>query len=161
MQQESETLTVRGHHATLVALNRTLADLLEGRSEVMLDVRVIEVDRTKTLNIGVQLPQTGTVFNLPSEVNTVLNGNQSLVQQIVSSGLASSGDTAAIAAILIASGQVSSSVLTQPFATFGGGLTESGLSVGGLHGESRVEFDGHTRPRPGPTAARRQGRRDD
>jgi general secretion pathway protein D len=130
VQQDSETLTVRGHHATLVALNRTLADLLEGRSEVMLDVRVIEVDRTKTLNIGVQLPQTGTVFNLPSEVNSVLNGNQSLVQQIVSSGLASAGDTAAIAAILIASGQVSSSILTQPFATFGGGLTESGLSVG-------------------------------
>jgi general secretion pathway protein D len=130
VQQNSETLTVRAPHATLAALNGTLADLLDGRSEVMLDVRVIEVDRTRMLNIGVQLPQTATLFNLPSEVNTVINGNQSLVQQIISSGLASAGDTAAIAAILIASGQVSSSILTQPFATFGGGLTESGLSVG-------------------------------
>jgi general secretion pathway protein D len=131
VQQDSETLTVRGLHGTLVALNQTLTDLLEGRSEVMLDVRVMLVDRTKMLNIGVQVPQTATLFNLPSEVNTVLNENQSLVQQIISSGLASSGDIAAIAAILIASGQVSSSVLTQPFATFGGGLTETGLSVGG------------------------------
>ena len=123
----------------------------------LLDVRVIEVGRTRMMNIGVQMPQTATLFNLPSELNTVLNGNQSLVQQIISSGLASAGDTAAIAAILIASGQVSSSILTQPFATFGGGLTESGLSVGGPTGESIVEFDGHALPRPGPTEARGQG----
>jgi general secretion pathway protein D len=131
LQQNSETLTVRAPHATLVALNQTFADLLEGRSEVMLDVRVMEVSRTKMLTVGLQAPQTGTVFNLPSEVNAALQGNQSLVQQIISSGLASAGDTAAIAGILVASGQVSSSVLTQPFAVFGGGLTESGLSVGG------------------------------
>ncbi len=130
VQQNSGTLTVRAPHATLAALNGTLGDLLDGRSEVLLDVRVIEVARTRMLNIGVQLPQSATVFNLPSEVNSVISGNQSLVQQIISSGLASAGDTAAIAAILIASGQVSSSILTQPFATFGGGLTESGLSVG-------------------------------
>jgi general secretion pathway protein D len=130
VQQASETLTVRGPHATLVALNRTLADLLQGRSEVMLDVRVIEVERTKMLNTGLQLPQTSSLFNIPSEVSSVLSGNASLVQQIIASGLASAGDTAAIAAILIASGQVSSSVLTQPFATFGGGLTETGVTVG-------------------------------
>ena len=38
---------------------------------------------------------------------------------------------AAIAAVLIASGQVSSSVLTQAFATFGGGLTLTGLTLPG------------------------------
>ena len=56
--------------------------------------------------IGVQLPQTTTVFNVPSELNSVISGNSSLVQQIISSGLASAGDYAAIAAILIASGEV-------------------------------------------------------
>ena len=70
VQQNSGTLTVRAPHATLAALNGTLGDLLDGRSEVLLDVRVIEVARTRMLNIGVQLPQSATVFNLPSEVNT-------------------------------------------------------------------------------------------
>ena len=49
------------------------------------------------------------------------------MQQIISSGLANAGDLTAIAAILIASGEVSSSILSQPFATFGNGLTLTGL----------------------------------
>lgn len=134
VQADAGTLTVRAPHSTLVALNQTLEDLLEGRSEVMLDVRLLEVDRTRTMDLGLQTPQTASVFNLPSEVNGLINGNQSLVQQIISSGLASSGDTAAIAAILIASGQVSSSLLSQPFAVFGGGLTQSAITVGAVQG---------------------------
>ena len=71
---------------------------------------------------------------MPSELNGVISGNSSLVQQIISSGLASAGDFAAIAAILIASGEVTSSVLSQPFATFGNGLTLTGLATGGITG---------------------------
>jgi hypothetical protein len=56
------------------------------------------------------------------------------VQQIISSGLASAGDYAAIAAILIASGEVTSSILSQPFATFGNGLTLTGLTSNGIKG---------------------------
>ena len=61
-----------------------------------------------------QLPQTTSVFNVPSEVNSVISSNSSLVQQIIQSGLASAGDYAAIAAILIASGEVTSSILSSP-----------------------------------------------
>jgi general secretion pathway protein D len=67
-------------------------------------------------------------------LNSVLQGNESLVQQIISSGLASAGDYAAIAAILIASGQVSSTILSQPFATFGNGLSLTGLAPGSVTG---------------------------
>jgi hypothetical protein len=63
-----------------------------------------------------------------------LQNNQSLVQQIISSGLASAGDYAAIAAILIASGQIGSTILSQPFATFGNGLTLTGLAPGSVSG---------------------------
>ncbi|HVT96550.1 MAG TPA: hypothetical protein VHE33_03530, partial [Acidobacteriaceae bacterium] len=52
-------------------------------------------------------------------------------QQIVSSGLAAPGDWEAILAILIASGQLSNSVLTQPFGVFGGGLTMTGVAYQG------------------------------
>jgi general secretion pathway protein D len=128
------TLTVRGPVGNLMALNQTLADLLDGKSEVMLDVKIYMIDDTKTRLMGVQLPQTTTVFNVPTELNSVISGNSSLVQQIISSGLASAGDYTAIAAILIASGEVSSSILSQPFATFGNGLTLTGLAPGGVNG---------------------------
>ena len=128
------TLTVRAPADTLAALNRTFVDLLDGKSEVLLDVKIYEVENTKTTLVGVQLPQTTTVFNVDSQVSSVISGNSSLVQQIISSGLASAGDLTAIAAILIASGEVSSSILSTPFATFGNGLTLTGLSAGGLTG---------------------------
>ncbi len=108
--------------------------MLDGKSEVLLDVKIYEVENTRTRLYGVQLPQSTTVFNVPSELNSVISSNQSLVQQIIASGLASAGDYAAIAAILIASGEVTSSILSTPFATFGNGLTLTGLSAGGITG---------------------------
>jgi Flp pilus assembly secretin CpaC len=134
VQPDRGTLTVRATADNLAALNRTLADLLDGKSEVLLDVKIYEVENTRTQLVGVQLPQTTTVFNVPTELNSVISSNSSLVQQIISSGLASAGDFTAIAAILIASGEVSSSILSTPFATFGNGLTLTGLSAGGVTG---------------------------
>jgi Flp pilus assembly secretin CpaC len=124
------TLSVRGPETQLALFNRTLHGLMDGRSQVLLDVRIYEIERTRTTNIGVQTPQQFNAFNLNSQIQQVLNGNQSLIQQIVSSGLANPNDLEAIVAILIASGQVSNSILTQPFAVFGGGLTATGLTLG-------------------------------
>jgi general secretion pathway protein D len=134
VQPDRGTMTVRATADNLAALNRTFADLLDGKSEVLLDVKIYEVENTRTQLVGVQLPQTTTVFNVPSELNSVISGNSSLVQQIISSGLANAGDFAAIAAILIASGEVTSSILSSPFATFGNGLTLTGLAAGGVTG---------------------------
>jgi general secretion pathway protein D len=134
VKPDSGTLTVRAPVANLVALNKTLADLLDGKSEVLLDVKIYQVENSRTRLYGVQPPQTTTVFNVPTELNSVISQNSSLVQQIISSGLASAGDYAAIAAILIASGEVSSSILNQPFATFGNGKTLTGLTSNGITG---------------------------
>jgi len=130
----NSTLTVRAPAVKLAALNATLSEMLDGRSEVALDVRLFDIAKTRTVNVGLQLPQQTSVFNIPTELNSVLSSNSSLVQQIISSGLASAGDYAAIAAILIASGQVSNSVLNQPFATFGNGLTYTGIAPGSVTG---------------------------
>jgi Flp pilus assembly secretin CpaC len=86
-----------------------------------------EIDRSKAVNLGVILPNQTTLFNVYSEARNVLNSNASLVQEIVSSGLAAPGDWEAILAILIASGQISNSILTQPFGVFGGGLSLTGV----------------------------------
>lgn len=134
VQPSSGRLTVRGPAERLTVLNRTIDALLDGRSEVLLDVKIYELNRTRTLNVGVQPPQQFTAFNLNTELQSVLNGNQDLINQIVSSGLASANDIAAIAAILLASGQISNSILSQPFAIFGGGLTATGLTLGTMTG---------------------------
>ncbi len=127
---EHSTMTVRAPPARLAALNATLSELLKGRSEVQLEVRIYEVNKTNSRNIGIQLPQQTTIFNVPTELNKLISQNQSLVDQIISSGLASPGDYLAIAAILIASGQVSGTILSQPLALFGGGLSLTGLTIG-------------------------------
>ncbi len=46
-QPELGTLTVRAPAANLRALNETLADLLDGKSEVLLDVKIYEVANTR------------------------------------------------------------------------------------------------------------------
>lgn len=127
----SGTITVRAPAGEVRALNETLAGLMEGRSEVQLDVRMFEVDRTKAVNLGLILPNQTTLFNVYSEARSLLNSNSSLVQEIISSGLAAPGDWEAILALLIASGQISSSIFSQPFGVFGGGLTMTGIAYQG------------------------------
>jgi general secretion pathway protein D len=129
------TLTIRAPQSELAAFNGTLSEMLDGKSEVQVDVRLYDIAKTRSLNVGVQLPQQTTVFNIPSELNSVISQNSSLVQQIISSGLASPGDIGAIALALLASGQLSgSSILSQPFAYFGGGQTLTGIVPGTVTG---------------------------
>ena len=129
IQAEAHTLTIRAPQDRLAALNHTLVDLLDGRSQVLLNLRLFEVARTRMANVGVQLPQTTTIFNVPTEVNQIIQANQSAVQQIIAAGLAPAGDDIAIVAVLIATGVVTGTVFNQPFALFGGGITQSGLTL--------------------------------
>ena len=124
------TITVRAPEKTLAAFNATIQDLIAGHNQVMLDVRLIQLAHTSGRDTGIQTPQTLTAFNVYAEEQSILNANQALVQEIISSGLAAPGDTLAILGILLASGQVSSSLFSNGVALFGGGLTLSGFSPG-------------------------------
>jgi general secretion pathway protein D len=128
--QAERTITLRAPVTTLDAFNRTMRSLLDGQSQVLLDVKMIQVAHTANRNTGAQFPQTITAFNVFAEEQSLLSQNASLVQQIISSGLASANDPLAILGILIASGQVSSSLFANGFALFGGGLTQSALTTG-------------------------------
>jgi len=130
LSQSQHSLTLRAPASTLDAFNATMRSLIEGRSQVLVDVRMIQVAHTSTRNTGTQLPQSISAFNVFAEEQSLLSQNASLVQEIISSGLAASNDPLAILGILIASGQVSSPLLTSGFALFGGGLTESALAPG-------------------------------
>ena len=126
------TITLRAPALTLSAFNTTIRDLVDGHNQVLLEVDLIQLAHTSDRNTGIQPPQSISAFNVYAEEQSILNSNQSLVQQIISSGLAAPGDTLAIIGILIASGQVSSSLLTSGIALFGGGITQSALSPGTL-----------------------------
>lgn len=124
-------ITIRAPRKTIDAFNSTMRVLLDGRNQVILDVRMIQLAHTNERNTGAQLQQQMSVFNVYAEARNILNSNQDLVQQIVASGLASPGDYLAIIAILLASGQVSDPLLSNGFATFGGGgLSTFGFSPG-------------------------------
>lgn len=128
---EAGTLTLRGTPQSLEAFNANIHDLMAGESQIVVDVRVIQVAHTSERNTGVQPPQSISAFNVYSEEQSILNANESLVQEIISSGLASPDDPLAILGILLASGEVSSSLFSGGLALFGGGLTESALSPNG------------------------------
>lgn len=126
------TITVRGPALTLKAFNSTIRELIDGRNQVLLEVDLIQLAHTSDRNTGLRPPQTVTAVNVYAEEQSILNANQALVQQIISSGLAAPGDTLAILGILLASGQVNSSLFSNGIALFGGGLTASALSPGQL-----------------------------
>ena len=123
------TLTVRAPQARLMALNHTLVGLLDGKAQVDVEVRLIEIDTSHNTNIGVTIPQQFSAFNVESEVQGVINSNQSLVQEIVANGLAPAGDLEAIVAVLIASGEVTSPLLSEAFGVFGNGLTLTAVTI--------------------------------
>jgi type II secretory pathway component GspD/PulD (secretin) len=130
LQPTKNILTVRAPENRIKAMNATLEELLDGRSQVMIEVRLFDITTVRTTNIGVTLPSQITFFNVDSELNSLIQGNQAAINQIISSGLAAPGDYGAILAILIATGQITSGVLTQGFLTVGGGLTQFGYNLG-------------------------------
>jgi general secretion pathway protein D len=123
-----DTITLRALPQTLDAFNATMKGLLDGQNQVMLDVQILQLAKTNDRNTGLVLPQQITAFNVYSEEQAILSANQALVDQIISSGLASANDPLAILGILIASGAVSSSLFGGGIATFGGGLTLTGIA---------------------------------
>jgi Flp pilus assembly secretin CpaC len=126
--QQSGTLTIRATADKINAFNATLQQLLDGRSQVLLDMKLIQLAHSNQHNTGIIPPQQITAFNVYAEEQAILNQNQALVQEIIASGLAAPGDTLTILGILLASGQVSGSVFQNGIALFGGGITLTGVS---------------------------------
>jgi general secretion pathway protein D len=130
----SNTITLRAPAKALTAFNQTVSELVEGRSQVDLNVKIIQLSHVASKETGTTFFQQTGVFNVFSEINSVLSQNQSLVQQIIASGLVPNQSTLAnqieILAILVASGQLTGTPFNQGFLPFGGGLTQSILSPG-------------------------------
>jgi hypothetical protein len=71
----SGTITIRASQSTMNAFNATMRELLDGRNQVMLEVRLIQLAHTSTRNTGVQPPQSISAFNVYAEEQSILNAN--------------------------------------------------------------------------------------
>jgi general secretion pathway protein D len=130
VQNGAGTMVVRAPESVLTALNLTLADLIDGGSQVMLDLKLYAVDKTHSRNIGTQLPQQFGIYNVESAATALVNANQTLVNQGIAQGLIPPGSSnVTIALALIASGLVQSTLLSTTIGFFGGGLTSTGVTT--------------------------------
>ncbi len=129
IQNDAGTMIVRAPAELLPAVNRTLADLIDGGSQVMLDLNLYSIDKTHSQVIGTQLPQQFGVYNVSSAAHDLINANQTLVNQAIAQGLVPPGSSdITIALALIASGLVQSTLLSNTLGFFGGGLTTTGVT---------------------------------
>ncbi len=131
MSVEKSMVAVRGPIDSIRMATRVLEDLAAGQPQVMLDVHVFEVDRTFARNLGLALPLQFQLFNFNTAVGSLLQNpsTQSLINQLVSAGGLNQANAAGLAALLAAIGSQGNSVLTQPFAVFGGGITRTGVQI--------------------------------
>jgi Flp pilus assembly secretin CpaC len=130
VDKSAGTLVIRAPQETLSYVNLTLADLIDGGSEVMIELKLYAVDRTNQRNIGAQLPQQIGLYNVSAAATNLVNANQSLVNQAIAQGLIPAGSSnITIALALIASGLVQSTLLSNTIGFFGGGLTATGVTI--------------------------------
>lgn len=123
------TIVIRAPQQTMDAIANFLEYLQDDSPTVMLEIKVFEISTTFTRDLGTSVPTEFTFFNVQSEVNSLVSSSsyQTIVAALQASGQAVNATT--ILAALLASSASTSSVLGQPFATFGGGLTLSGMTI--------------------------------
>jgi type II secretory pathway component HofQ len=123
------SIVISAPQATMDAIASFLEYLQDDRPTVMLEIKIYEVSSTLTRDLGTSMPNQFTVFNVNTELQNLVSS--STYQQIVAA-LNASGqpvNATTILAALLASSSSTSTVLTQPFATVGGGLTLTGVTI--------------------------------
>ena len=125
------TVEVRAPQPTLRACATLLQQLTSERPQVMLDIQVFQISHNLTRNIGLHIPDTFNVFNIPVAALAALGGQsiQSLINQLIASGGINQAGSSSLSGLLAQLQGQQNSIFSQPLATFGGGLTFSGLSL--------------------------------
>ena len=124
--------SARPSGALLEACSRLMEQLSNERPQVMLDVRVLQISHQLTRNIGVHIPNTFNLYNIPAAALLGLAGGQNiqqLVNQLIASGGINQAGSSTLSGLLAQLTGQQNSIFSQPLATFGGGLTFSGLSL--------------------------------
>jgi general secretion pathway protein D len=124
------TVEVRAPQDTLAACSKLMRQLTTDRPQVAFDIEVYQISHNFTREIGMHIPNTFNMYNIPVEALAALGGQSisSLVNQLISSGGINQAGSSALSGLLaqLQSGQ---GIFSQPLATFGNGLTFSGVSL--------------------------------
>jgi len=143
-QPQTGMLAVRAPAGVLDAVTALFESFGLSRPQVMLDIQVFEIDHQLTRDMGLHIPNNFTLYNIPAGAIAALTGAlgglggqnlQSLVNQLISSGGINQANSQGIAGLLSQLQGQQNSIFSQPLATFGGGLTLMGLSLGTLSAE--------------------------
>jgi len=129
--QTAGEVEVRAPIAVLEACDKLLAQLGGDRPQVMLDVQVLQISHQLAKDVGVHVPNTFNMYNIPAAALAGLAGQnlQQLINQLIASGGINQAGSTALSGLLAQLGGQQNSIFSQPLATFGGGLTFMGLSL--------------------------------
>jgi general secretion pathway protein D len=133
---QNGTVEVRAPQTTLGACTRLLHQLTNERPQVALDVEIYQISHNFTREIGMHIPNTFNLYNIPVEAVlaavAALGGGQnlqSLANQLISSGGINAAGSTALSGLLAQLQSQTSGIFSQPLATFGNGLSFSGVSL--------------------------------
>jgi len=129
---EQGSVVVRAPEAILLPMNRTLRNLMDDSGEVMVEVKMYEVDTTNSHTAGATIPTSAGVYNVDAAAAALVSANSTLVSEALAQGIISSTDsTLTVAGELIASGLVTSSLLSSTVGVVGGGALMTGITETG------------------------------
>jgi general secretion pathway protein D len=128
---QGKTVEVRAPQATLRACTKLMQQLTTYRPQVALEIEIYQISHNFTREIGMHIPDTFNLYNIPVAALAALGGQSitSLVNQLVSSGGINQAGSSALSGLLAQLQNQSSGIFSQPLATFGNGLTLSGVSL--------------------------------
>ena len=125
IQPGSNTITVRAPKEQVEAASSLLDNLMDAKPELILDVKEYEIDTDNLRDMGLDLPTSFTVFNIPSEIRRVLGPDaQGIIDQLNRTGTIDPGTLSPSALSNLAS-----SPLILPFIIFGKGNGLTGVTV--------------------------------
>jgi len=125
------TVEVRAPQAMLKACTQLMRQLSSDRPQVMFDIEIYQISHNFMREIGMHVPNTFNVFNIPVAALAALGGQSisSLVNQLISSGGINQAGSSALSGLLAQLQGQGNSIFSQPLATFGNGLSFSGVSL--------------------------------
>jgi general secretion pathway protein D len=132
---QNGTVEVRAPQPTLEACTTLLRQLTTEQPQVALDIEIYQISHNFTREIGMHIPDTFNLYNIPVAAvvaaAAALGGQSvsSLANQLISSGGINAAGSSALSGLLAQLQGQSSGIFSQPLATFGNGLTLSGVSL--------------------------------
>lgn len=125
IQPGQNTITVRAPREQVEAAASMLDNLMDAKPEISLEVKEFEIDTDRTRDMGLNLPTSFQVFNIPSEIRRVLGSDaQSVIDQLNKTG---SIDPSKISPTALAN--LAGSPLLGPFLIFGKGNGLTGITA--------------------------------